>query len=562
MTATTQPAPSDKLAELESKLAAAKREIEIEAALEKVRSRSHAMHHSSELREIVKVVLDALIELDFVIKDGAVSILEFVKGSKDQIQWFADREQDYPEPFKVEFSDHAMVTDIFTARESGSIGFMKTYPFEEKRAYFEYLFEQNPTYRSLPDSIKNLLLESKEYGYSIAICSNSAIMVATNLGQLLSQDEFEILHRFAKVFDQAYTRFLDLQKAETQARETEIELALERVRARTMAMQRSDELKTVIATVFEKLKELQLDFHASAIQIFIEDSKDSVLWVANPEVISEPLLIQLPYEKEVLDNFEQFKMMWRAKNEQKDIFNKTYSYEEKNKYYDYVTRNNPHVIPEIATRMFEAPSYTHTVVVQKSSMLIVDSWDGGTISETDYAVVKRFAKVFDQSYTRFLDLQKAEAQAREAQIEAALERVRSRSMGMQRGEELKIVVKELYDQLKVLGFKWGVASIVIMDPNTGDIDWWMEGLGDGFDLPEKYHVPYFNHRGHKEQFDHWKNGSAYAVVEISGEEKRIYDEYYFFQTDFLKAPEHSKQLMMSHESVIFSMAYMKYGALS
>ena len=37
------------------------------------------------------------------------------------------------------------------------------------------------------------------------------------------------------------------------------------------------------------------------------------------------------------------------------------------------------------------------------------------------------SRVFEQTYTRFLDLQKAEAQAREAKIEAALERVRSRT---------------------------------------------------------------------------------------------------------------------------------------
>ena len=35
-------------------------------------------------------------------------------------------------------------------------------------------------------------------------------------------------------------------------------------------------------------------------------------------------------------------------------------------------------------------------------------------------VFKRFAAVFEQTYTRFLDLQKAEAQARESQIELAL----------------------------------------------------------------------------------------------------------------------------------------------
>ena len=48
----------------------------------------------------------------------------------------------------------------------------------------------------------------------------------------------DIFKRFAKVFEQTYTRFLDLQKAEAQARESQIQLALERVRARTMAMQK------------------------------------------------------------------------------------------------------------------------------------------------------------------------------------------------------------------------------------------------------------------------------------------------------------------------------------
>jgi hypothetical protein len=38
-------------------------------------------------------------------------------------------------------------------------------------------------------------------------------------------------------------------------------------------------------------------------------------------------------------------------------------------------------------------------------------------------IMKRFANVFEQTYTRFLDIKKAEAQAREAKIETALERV-------------------------------------------------------------------------------------------------------------------------------------------
>ena len=42
------------------------------------------------------------------------------------------------------------------------------------------------------------------------------------------------------------------------------------------------------------------------------------------------------------------------------------------------------------------------------------------LSQEGHDIFKRFAKVFEQTYTRFLDLQKAEAQAREAQIEASI----------------------------------------------------------------------------------------------------------------------------------------------
>gem|GEM_PF-5045602 len=45
-----------------------------------------------------------------------------------------------------------------------------------------------------------------------------------------------------KTFEQTYTRFLDLQKAEAQAKESKIEVALEKVRSRSLAMHKSDEL--------------------------------------------------------------------------------------------------------------------------------------------------------------------------------------------------------------------------------------------------------------------------------------------------------------------------------
>ena len=91
---------------------------------------------------------------------------------------------------------------------------------------------------------------------------------------LLLMKQNDIFKRFAKVFEQTYTRFLDLQKAEAQAREAQIEAALERVRARAMAMHHSDELSDVLAILFEQFDVLKIqpvDVHL----IFIDLEKNT-----------------------------------------------------------------------------------------------------------------------------------------------------------------------------------------------------------------------------------------------------------------------------------------------
>src|SRR5678815_4815692 len=81
---------------------------------------------------------------------------------------------------------------------------------------------------------------------------------------------------------------------------------------------------------------------------------------------------------------------------------------------------------------FPSHQYEHFVFGSKVSLMFITY---EPVPEA-HDIFKRLGKVFEQTYTRFLDLQKAEAQAREAQIETALEKVRSRTMAMQKSEEL------------------------------------------------------------------------------------------------------------------------------
>ena len=443
------------------------REAQIEAALERVRSRSMAIHRSEELIEIVKVVFDTLKMLGIIIKDGAVSILVFEKGSKDHVQWIAASDQVYPTPFKIEFSNHSLITDIISAWENGTIGFQKLYPFEEKRAFFMHLFENNADYKALPVKVKSLLLESKEYGFTIAFGSNSAIMVATNLGLLLSHSDFEILQRLSKVFEQAYTRFLDLQKVEAQAREAQIEAALERVRSRSMAMHASSEILEVAHTMYGQLKLLGFEYGGNTIMIIDKETGDMEWWMAGLGEGKFPEVYKIthfdhPIQVQILDEWKSGKEFTVIPLEGKQ----KQSYDE-----ELFTRNGYRDLPDQTKNwMRQRASAVFSLAYMKHGAL---HWGPDPLTEEQAIVLKRFARVFDQVYTRFLDLQKAEAQAREAQIEAALERVRSASLAMHHSDEIEKVVLGVYEQLVKLELVFDGTLIYIFDLDRRHITMWI-----------------------------------------------------------------------------------------
>jgi hypothetical protein len=76
------------------------------------------------------------------------------------------------------------------------------------------------------------------------------------------------------------------------------------------------------------------------------------------------------------------------------------------------------------------------MALNKHTCIGINNYHNRPFAESENDILKRFAKVFEQAYTRFLDLQKAEAQAREAQIEASLERVRAKALAMHSTQDI------------------------------------------------------------------------------------------------------------------------------
>jgi signal transduction histidine kinase len=390
--------------------------------------------------------------------------------------------------------------------------------------------------------------------------TNTSLQKNLDQVQVLSAEKQQILTtQNEKLEKQVEERTAELKHKN---HELEIEGALEKIRSTSLEMRHSGEIEKVVTVLFEKLKELNLVFDAAAIHVFKEGTKNAAIWVASPEQLSSATEIDLPYDKEAFINNPIILDVWNAKETGHPILNKIYPFEEKNRYFDYVFKHNGYEkVPEfIRNVILNAECYTATFVAEQNSLLGINSWTPQLFSETDFEILKRVAKVFEQAYVRFLDLQKAEEQAREAQIEIALERVRSKTMAMQHSNQLREIAATTLEQLKSLGFTYGACSIVIMDAISGDMIWWISGFDNTY--PTSYRNTYFEHPFYLEQLNNWKEGKKYAIMVCEGEAKKAYDEYVFNKTEFVKIPEELQKIMQSFEKITFSNAYMKHGALS
>ena len=512
------------------------REAQIELALERVRARSMAMHASNELAEVATLLFEQAKWLGISSYASGFNIWD--KDQVNLISWMSNPTGSLNPPFEMPIQSYDQHQRLYESWKKNEIFLEDDLAGDVLKRHYDFLWSFPLLEKAFRRSEVAGFKTPERQVHNAAFFSHGYLLFITE--QPCPQFH-SVFKRFAKVFDQTYTRFLDLQKAEAQAREARIEAALERIRSRSLAMHKSDELKDVIAVVFEKLKELGLVFDASAIQLFSGGSKDSLLWVASTNVIAEPLLVNLPYEKEALEDSELFQNVWQARKSGDDIYNKTYSFDEKNKYYEYVLKNNPQIPTSVAQRMLESSGYTHTVVMEANSAMIADSWAGKTFAKEEINLLKRIARVFEQAYTRFLDLQKAEAQSREAQIQLALERVRARTMAMQHSDELSEAVFILFQQFKELGENPDQATIGIVNEEERVIEYWVTMYGNRMDRVFKFtfdepHVT-------RKIYEGWKNKEKSIVIDLSGRALREFTSYRASQGGAAANPDEKRRLI-------------------
>jgi signal transduction histidine kinase/ketosteroid isomerase-like protein len=527
------------------------KEAQIEAALERVRSRSLAMHQSEELGEVITVVVEQLKELDFSVEDG-VALITHIEGSKDLVEWMENPEFPSAIKFHLPYFEHPVLSDLWNAKEDGAEYITTRYTTEESRAFLNHIFE-NSDFKHTPQEVKDYCLSAGTYGYTIAFQKNTAIFINDYSGYSLTDDEIDIVVRFSKVFEQTYIRFLDLQKAEAQAREAQIEAALERVRSRSMAMHKTDDLQTVIATVFEQLKTLGFDTTACDLTLFDKQDKSMNIWLAGFETDAYPEYYFIPYFDHPLYNaqleawengqtYQVFKFEGALKKSYDAlIFKQGY-------------KHLPHSAKEA---IISIESASNCVAFMKYGMLESVMLDDNVLTDNQASTLQRFAKVFEQTYTRFLDLQKAEERAWEAQIETALERVRSRSMAMHKSTEIQEVANAVFDNLLNLGVRADTATILTPVPRTKDFEIWIQNTDHNYTT--QVLMPYQDHKISKDIVRAWKNKQEIFSANYTKEQKDSFFQFFFDHPKALaNLPQERKRYVLGGEAYVISVSANTY----
>jgi signal transduction histidine kinase len=438
------------------------REAQIEAALERVRSRSMGMQKSEELKEVIQIVYEQLVHLKMPVEHTGF-ILDY-KNRNDYNSWIADH-LGSPSYITIPYFKATYYDQFNEAKRQGQNFFAVNLNLKEKNKFYRDLFKHLPGF---PEASKEFILKQPALTISTVLLDDVALYIENFSGTPYSNEENDVLMRFGKVFQQTYTRFLDLKKAEAQARENQIQLALERVRARTMAMQRSEELKETSLVLYEQLKILGEPAEQCTIGI-IKESEGVVEISATLQGnkmhqtfrhnIDEPIVMS----KVVRGWKDQHKsLVLEFKERELQLYNQF---------------RNELVGKEIfPVKLLPGDRWIVHLAYFSMGMLALST--NKPRPKESLQLLERFAIVFEQTYTRFLDLQKAEAQAREAQVEAALERVRSRSLAMHKSEELSDLSLELVKQVQTLGVKtWFCAFNIYDDDPQGSLEWGSNGEG-------------------------------------------------------------------------------------
>ena len=522
------------------------RELTIQNALEKVRSRALGMQESKELDEVSVALFEALEDVGIERKVAALSIMDEAADEwrlSIQLEGGEDLVSTVRKMSEVVAGGKALGSNIVEAWRQGEPYIAEEFRDDEWLTHTNYwsdaISDTNPDYVR-PDEY----LETDRYFLMHA--NNRFGSLAFARFEPLNEDEIEVMVRFSQMFEFAYSRFLELKETEQRARDAQIEAALERVRAQALSMQISDDLPAASAAMFRELRPLYPDTHVSVIGTLDVESQRVKQWtVVADDQSSESYIGTKDYDG-IRVAPEQFDLsaLFEAHPYTTELFSsmptETTAYLSR-----LVTTAEQH---RAIDRLVESGQWTARqgeehrdwwpgdsyMVIANHQYAYLFSWLREPLTESEATEYKRFAEVWAFAYDRFLELRHLEAQNRELQVEAALERVRSRAQGMRSSADIGEVTTQLFREFNDLGIPVRRSGIWILDVEPGKGEIWMTEPSGAIRKGEPFDMSAMDEQPDMARiYEAFRHGEPYVHFEYSIAETV---DLVFFSRDRLHMP--------------------------
>ncbi len=541
--------------DLSAKVAELERRLSSEGALEQIRSRTMAMKESAELEDVIAVVFEEAVNLGIGARACDLVIFDEVSGGS--AFWISGEAQDdHVIHFTTAKLDHTHYQEGWRAWRSGEC--LRTAKLEgpDCQSYMSAVIQSaNASEEQIAEQFQRVTLQLQSICHTEAYTSSGFFRVASE--EPLREEDQQILIQFAKVFDQTYTRFLDLKRAEAQARDAQIEFALERVRSQTMAMRHSDDIYLVSTVLFQEIGDLGIyNLRCGVLNIF-DDPPRCEVWPSMLEENTDILHLIGRLEMTIHPMLEGIFTAWQ---QQEEIFQYELFGEDSKKFYQTIANAPDYHLP-----FDENPDrqVCNAFVFSEGALF---SFTPDYMDEEAYRIWERFRGAFSFAYSRYKDLLQAEAQAREAQIEGSLERIRARAMALRESDELRQVIALIYRELEKFDLDLYDSNILLLDIQKKEHTMWGSGF-DGINLPPSFTIPHYDHAYFNQVFDdvtHYESlaeADKFRVVRLHGDLLRDLHQFYITKTEIRNAPRAFLEEFLSFDDITISYVVMEHGVL-
>src|SRR6056297_3526644 len=238
-------------------------------------------------------------------------------------------------------------------------------------------------------------------------------------------------------------KLVDEQTADLHGKnkELEIEASIERVRAVAMSMNKPEDMLRVCRVISDQLQQFGVEHIRNVQTVIINEEKGTY---HNYQYFT-------PYKTESVELTEcdknpvVYEMVTRMLESADAFFTTNITADELATFRLYRKQEN----------QFPDPLLDETESIDGHFFSIGPGGLGITLyrplNKEGLKIFKRFHNVFSLAYRRFRDIEKAEAQAREAKIELSLERIRAQATAMQESSDLLDIVVTMRTEFVNLG---------------------------------------------------------------------------------------------------------------